>query len=117
MGYLPGKIEEKMEPYFRPIKELLFKLHEVRSANRLFVDPEAEKLVFDEKRIEMLPINFLRGANIDDAFVIIDEIQNLPRNEVRTVLSRMGENVKCICTGDVKQVDNPHLTSENNGMN
>lgn len=117
MGFLPGDVDEKMGPYFRAIQDLIEKLHGKRSANRLFLDPNSNTLELNNKKIELLPINFLRGMNIENAVVIIDEIQNLSRSETRTVLSRMGENVKCICLGDVRQVDNIHLNPENNGLN
>jgi PhoH-like ATPase len=117
LGFLPGDVDEKMYPYFRPIQDLMEKLHELRPANRAWEDPTKPKLELNRRAVEMLPINFLRGMNIDDAIVLIDEVQNLGRDELRTVLSRMGENVKVICTGDVRQIDNMHLNQENNGLN
>ena len=117
LGFLPGDVDEKMYPYFRPVQDLMEKLHDLRPANRAWDDSQATKLELNRKFVEMLPINFLRGMNIDDAIVLIDEVQNLSRDELRTVLSRMGENVKVICTGDVRQIDNIHLNQENNGLN
>ena len=117
LGFLPGDVDEKMYPYFRPIQDLMEKLHDLRPANRAWEDPQKPKLELNRRAVEMLPINFLRGMNIDDAIVLIDEVQNLSRDELRTVLSRMGENVKVICTGDVRQIDNMHLNQDNNGLN
>lgn len=117
LGFLPGDMNEKMYPYFRPIQDLMEKLHDMRIANGAWEDPQAVKLTLNRRKVEMLPINFLRGMNIDDAIVLIDEVQNLSRDELRTVLSRMGENVKVICTGDVRQIDNIHLNQDNNGLN
>ena len=117
LGFLPGDVNEKMYPYFRPIQDLMEKLHDLRIANSAWEDPQAMKLELNRRKIEMLPINFLRGMNVDDAIVLIDEVQNLSRDELRTVLSRMGENVKVICTGDVRQIDNMHLNQDNNGLN
>lgn len=117
LGFLPGDINEKMYPYFRPIQDLMEKLHDLRPANRAWEDSMANKPELNHKTVEMLPINFLRGMNVDDSIVLIDEVQNLGRDEMRTVLSRMGENVKVICTGDVRQIDNIHLNQENNGLN
>jgi len=117
LGFLPGDVSDKMYPYFRPIQDLMEKLHDLRPANRAWEDVETNKLELNHKAVEMLPINFLRGMNIDDAIVLIDEVQNLGRDEMRTVLSRMGDNVKVICTGDVRQIDNIHLNAENNGLN
>ena len=117
LGFLPGDVNEKMYPYFRPIQDLMEKLHDLRIANGAWEDPQSMKLELNRRKIEMLPINFLRGMNVDDAIVLIDEVQNLSRDELRTVLSRMGENVKVICTGDVRQIDNMHLNQDNNGLN
>lgn len=117
LGFLPGDINDKMYPYFRPIQDLMEKLHDIRAANRAWEDVQGSKSELNRKVVEMLPINFLRGMNIDDAIVLIDEVQNLGRDELRTVLSRMGENVKVICTGDVRQIDNIHLNQDNNGLN
>lgn len=117
LGFLPGDMNEKMYPYFRPIQDLMEKLHDQRPANRVWEDPQATKFELNRRAVEMLPINFLRGMNIDDAIVLIDECQNLSRDDLRTILSRMGENVKVICTGDVRQIDNTHLNQDNNGLN
>jgi PhoH-like ATPase len=117
LGYLPGKLEEKMEPYIRYISDLVIKLHKLRPANKIFLEPDAYPLQYNPKRFELLPLTFIRGMNIENAVVIIDEIQNMSRAECRALLSRMGEGVKCICLGDTRQVDHPYLNMENNGMN
>ncbi|HSH50176.1 MAG TPA: PhoH family protein [Bacteroidales bacterium] len=117
LGFLPGSIEEKMYPYFRPMRDLMIKLHEFRPANRIWKDPEAMELELNPRVVEMLPINYIRGLNVEDSIVLIDECQNLSRDELRTVLSRMGENTKVIAVGDVRQIDNLHLNSDNNGLN
>ena len=117
MGYLPGRVEEKMEPYTRYVTDLLLKLHDLRKANRVFVDPEAYPPQFNPKKFELLPLNYIRGMTIENAVVIIDEMQNMSRNECRALLSRMGEKVKCFCLGDIRQVDHPYLNQENNGLN
>lgn len=117
LGFLPGDVEEKMDPFILNCKKLLLKLHGMREANRLFFDPKAAIPMWNNQVIDFMPINYMRGMNIDNCVVIIDELQNFSNDECRTIFSRMGENVKCICTGDVKQVDNPHLNEINNGMN
>jgi PhoH-like ATPase len=117
LGYLPGDIEEKMAPYVRYVQDLLLKLHELRPANRIFQDPEAGNFRLNPKRFEILPIGFIRGMNVENAVVIIDEMQNMSRSETRALLTRMGENVKCIGLGDTRQVDNPYLNEANNGLN
>jgi PhoH-like ATPase len=117
LGYLPGKLEEKMEPYTRYISELMFKLHGLRPANRIFVSTDDVPPRYNLKRFEILPLGYIRGMNIENAVVIVDEMQNLSRPECRALLSRMGEGVKCFCLGDIHQVDNPYLNIENNGLN
>jgi PhoH-like ATPase len=117
LGYLPGDIEEKMEPYVKYIFDLVQKLHDLRPANKIFANPGADTLKYNPKKFEILPLAFIRGMNIENAYVIIDESQNLSRNEMRALLTRMGEGVKCLCLGDTSQVDNPYLNEANNGLN
>jgi PhoH-like ATPase len=117
LGYLPGSVEEKMEPYNRYIVDLLLKLHKMRPANRIFIDPDQHPPQLNPTRFELLPLTYIRGMNIENAVVIVDEIQNMTRDECRTLLSRMGEGVKCFCLGDTRQVDHPYLNAENNGLN
>ena len=117
LGYLPGRLEEKMEPYTRYVADLVAKLHRLRPANRLFTDATVSPPEFDARVFEILPLNYIRGMNIENGVVIIDEMQNMSRAECRALLSRMGEGVKCICLGDIRQVDNPYLSQDNNGLN
>ncbi|MGE0087071.1 MAG: PhoH family protein [Desulfococcaceae bacterium] len=117
LGYLPGKVSEKMEPYTRYVSDLVLKLHKLRPISKIFAEKDDQTPRFDPRRFELLPLTYVRGMNIENAVVIIDEMQNMSRAECRAVLSRMGEGVKCICLGDVHQVDNPYLNTENNGLN
>ncbi|MBI9078605.1 MAG: PhoH family protein [Pseudodesulfovibrio sp.] len=117
MGYLPGDIEEKMLPYIKYIQDLLIKLHDIRPANRIFLEPGTDSLKLNPKKFEVQPVAFIRGMNIENAVVIVDEMQNLSRRETRALLTRMGDGVKCICLGDTRQVDNPYLNESNNGLN
>jgi len=117
LGFLPGDVKEKLEPYVKYIYDLVLKLHAVRPANKLFLNPHEEPLRYNPKKFEILPLAYIRGMNIENAFVIIDETQNLSRTEVRALLTRMGEGVKCVCLGDTSQVDNPYLSESNNGLN
>jgi PhoH-like ATPase len=117
LGYLPGNLDDKMAPYIRYVHDLLVKLHEIRPAKRIFLNQDAEPVRLNPKKFEILPIAFIRGMNIENAVVIIDEMQNLSRNETRSLLTRMGEDVKCFCLGDTRQVDNPYLNASNNGLN
>ena len=117
LGYLPGKVEEKMEPYTRYISDLILKLDHLRPAKRVFLNTAYYPPQFNSKYLEILPLAYIRGMNIENAVVIIDEMQNMSRSECRALLSRLGEGVKCFCLGDIHQVDNPYLNQENNGLN
>jgi PhoH-like ATPase len=117
LGYLPGRVEEKMEPYTKYVTDLIMKLHSMRPANRIFSNPDTYPPQFDMKKFELLPMAYIRGMNIENSVVILDETQNMSRSEIRALLSRMGEGVKCFCLGDTRQIDNPYLNQENNGLN
>ena len=117
IGFLPGNIDEKLAPYMRGVMDLIFKLHSLRPANALFVDSKEHNLELNINIIEILHLGYLRGLNLDDCVVILEEFQNSSRYEARSILSRMGNNVKCIITGSINQIDNPHLNSQNNGLN
>lgn len=115
VGFLPGSLEEKLFPYNQYIIELLYKLHTMRNAKRFFDgDPKNKKL--DETMFQILPLNYIRGMNVDNAYVIVDECQNLSRHEIRAFLTRLGENVKCVMLGDVSQIDTPNLNIDNNAL-
>ena len=116
LGFLPGKQSEKTAPFMRNVRDLVMKLHNIRPANKLFVDAQKDNFEFNEKYIECMPINYMRGLNLDNAIVIIEEAQGFTRYEMRTLLTRVGENCKVFITGDVKQIDNEKLNEMNNGL-
>ncbi len=117
LGFLPGTQDEKIAPYFRSITDLIVKLHRHRPANAIFRDVKGSNFELKTSKIEIIPINYIRGMNIEDSVVIIDEGQNLTRYEMRALLTRMGQKTKCYILGDTSQVDHPHLNSSNNGLN
>lgn len=121
LGFLPGDINEKLSPYMKYIDNHINKLIDMRPTTRIFDEKnkDEENLIskFNKKKFEILPINYVRGMDIENSFIIIDETQNLSRDEIRTILSRFGSNCKCICIGDVSQIDNPYLNKDNNGIN
>jgi len=113
MGFLPGTLEEKYNPYLAP----------VRSACRFIIDKSEEKKKesdvahwMDEKGIELLPLSMIRGETFHHAFILVDEAQNLTPNEVKTIVSRAGEGTKIVFTGDINQIDVQYLTKETNGL-
>lgn len=117
LGFLPGPVEEKMSPYWNSMYKLLLKLHEIRSANKLFLNPDVILPDVNPRKFEFLPVSFLRGENVEDAFVVISESQNISRHDMRTILTRLGENTKVVIEGDVTQIDNPQCNTDNNGLN
>ena len=108
IGYLPGTLEEKMSPWLAPIQDNL---------RFLFGDEDLMLESYLEKKvIELEALTYIRGRSIQNAYIIIDECQNLTRHEVKTILTRVGENSKIVLTGDVEQIDNVNLDENSNGL-
>lgn len=102
MGFLPGDIGEKFLPYFRPVYDILKK--------RLGPSFLQYALKYGVEKVEIAPFSFLRGRTFEDAFVILDEAQNVTVNQMKLFLTRMGENVTVVISGDVNQCDLPKGT-------
>lgn len=98
MGYLPGELEEKFEPYFRPVREALEKV----------LGTGALEYAIKSGDIEARPLAFLRGATLENCWVIADEMQNATKTQMKLLLSRIGENAKFIVNGDEDQCDLPN---------
>jgi PhoH-like ATPase len=108
IGYLPGTMEEKMAVWLAPVQDNL---------RFLFGNDDLMLESYMEKRIiEVEALTYIRGRSIQNAFIIIDECQNLTRHEVKTILTRVGEGSKIILTGDVEQIDNVNLNENSNGL-
>lgn len=101
LGYLPGGINEKMHPWVIPIFDILSE----------FISPQKIDKLINEKRIEIVPLAFMRGRTFKNCFIIGDELQNSSINQMLMLLTRLGENSKLIITGDVSQCD-----SKENGL-
>lgn len=106
MGFLPGTAEEKMAPWMQPILDNL---------NWIIGVQETKKLL-DDGIIKMQPLAYIRGRTFSNAYVIIDEAQNLTPHEVKTILTRAGHNCKIVLTGDPDQIDNPYIDRLSNGL-
>lgn len=100
MGYLPGDVREKMGPWLRPIWQNLSFLKEISSENRDTIDK-----MIEEKKIEIEPLDYIRGTTFWKCILIIDEAQNLTPHQVKTIITRAGEGSKIIFTGDLDQID------------
>jgi PhoH-like ATPase len=114
IGFLPGDIKSKLNPYMEPLWDnLKFIQHqygeEDKEYKRITEAVEKEKLV-------ITPLAYIRGRSISNVIFIVDEAQNLTPHEVKTIITRAGENTKIIFTGDIFQIDTPYLDSQSNGL-
>ncbi len=108
IGFLPGSMEEKMLPWLAPIQDNL---------QFLMGDDKATLELYMEKgQIEVEAMTFIRGRSISNAFIVIDEVQNMTQHEIKTVLTRVGEGTKIVLTGDIEQIDNVYIDATNNGL-
>ncbi len=98
LGFLPGTLEEKVNPYLRPLYDALYDV----------LDPDRVERYLEKSVIEIAPIAFMRGRTLNDAFVILDEAQNTTSEQMKMFLTRLGFNSKAVITGDVTQVDLPN---------
>jgi PhoH-like ATPase len=114
VGYLPGSLEEKLNPWMRPIFDNVEYLMGLTKADKR-AGRGADELI-DMGLIEIEPLTYIRGRSLPDQYFIVDEAQNLTPHEVKTILTRVGENTKIILTGDPYQIDNPYVDSESNGL-
>lgn len=103
IGYLPGTLEEKMDPWIRPIMDI-FSEHFTQNQIQFMIK---------EKTIEICPLAYMRGRTFKDAFIIADEMQNSTVNQMKMLLTRVGEGSRMVITGDLKQHDRKY---EDNGL-
>jgi phosphate starvation-inducible PhoH-like protein len=104
LGFLPGDLQEKVDPYLRPLYDALFDL----------VDYERVTKLLEKRVIEIAPLAFMRGRTLSDAFVILDEAQNTTSEQMKMFLTRIGFGSKAVITGDVTQIDLP--TGKRSGL-
>ncbi|MEJ2182664.1 MAG: PhoH family protein [Nitrospirota bacterium] len=97
LGFLPGDIYEKVNPYLRPLYDALYDMMELEKANRLI----------ERGVIEIAPLAFMRGRTLNDSFIILDEAQNTTSEQMKMYLTRLGYNSKTVITGDITQIDLP----------
>jgi PhoH-like ATPase len=108
IGFLPGTLEEKMSPWLRPIQD---NLQFLMGNDKITLDMYMQKGV-----IEIEAITYIRGRSISNAYIIIDEAQNLSMHEIKTIITRVGENSKVVLTGDIEQIDNVYVDETTNGL-
>ncbi|MDQ3341657.1 MAG: PhoH family protein [Myxococcota bacterium] len=114
IGYLPGDIEEKLNPWMQPIYDNLELLLGLNKNDKNNGRSYAE--LVDLGFVEIEPLTYIRGRSLPNVFMIVDEAQNLTPHEVKTIITRAGEGTKIILTGDPYQIDHPYLDSSNNGL-
>ncbi|MBC8052812.1 MAG: PhoH family protein [Sphingobacteriaceae bacterium] len=114
IGFLPGDIKSKVDPYMTPIWDNLKYIRDQFSDDPK-IQMKLDELVTNEK-IGISPLAFIRGRTLTKVFFIVDEAQNLTPHEVKTIISRAGEGTKVVFTGDIFQIDTPYLDSESNGL-
>src|SRR5579863_452315 len=98
LGFLPGTLQEKIDPYLRPLYDALFDMMEAEKVEKLL----------ERNVIEIAPIAFMRGRTLSDSFIIVDEAQNATREQMKMILTRQGFNSKMVVTGDPTQIDLPN---------
>ncbi|MFZ0661141.1 MAG: PhoH family protein [Acidobacteriaceae bacterium] len=98
LGFLPGSLQEKVDPYLRPLYDALYDL----------LEPERVDRMLEKNVIEIAPLAFMRGRTLNDAFVIMDEAQNTTSEQMKMFLTRLGNNSKAVITGDITQIDLPN---------
>ena len=98
LGFLPGDLQSKVDPYLRPLYDALFEM----------LGPETYQKYLERGNIEVAPLAYMRGRTLDDSFIILDEAQNTSREQMKMFLTRMGFGSKIVITGDITQIDLPN---------
>ena len=107
IGFLPGTLEEKMMPWIAPLRDNL---------EYLFGDKTALDMQMEQGIIEIEAMTYIRGRSISNAFMIVDEAQNLTAHELKTIITRVGHGTKLVLTGDIQQIDNSYVDAVSNGL-
>ena len=114
IGYLPGEVEEKLNPWMKPIFDNVEYIMGMSKSDRR--RSRGHKELEDMGLLEIEPLTYIRGRSLPKQFIIVDEAQNLTPHEVKTIITRAGEGTKIVLTGDPYQIDNPYVDSSNNGL-
>ncbi len=114
IGYLPGDVNSKLNPYMEPLWDNLKFIRSQFSEK----DKEHKQLneMVENQKLVVCPLAYIRGRSLSNVFFIVDEAQNLTPHEVKTIITRAGENTKIIFTGDIYQIDTPYLDTQSNGL-
>jgi PhoH-like ATPase len=115
LGYLPGSVDEKISPYMQPLYDNLGVIQDRLIEGMERRGRKFQKLL-DEEKLIIAPLAYIRGRSLVDTYFIVDEAQNLTPHEVKTIITRAGENTKMVFTGDIFQIDHPYLDIYSNGL-
>lgn len=114
MGFLPGDVKEKIEPYMQPLFDNLSVIkNKFKTMSEEYL--KIEEMVKNE-RLVLTPLAYIRGRSLSNVYFIVDEAQNLTPHEVKTIITRAGEGTKMVFTGDIQQIDSPYLDTQSNGL-
>ena len=114
LGFLPGDLKEKMDPYMQPLYDNLTVIkHKFSHQSPEFI--RINDMVKEEKLV-ITPLAYIRGRSLSSIFFIVDEAQNLTPHEIKTIITRAGEGTKMVFTGDIEQIDSPYLDTASNGL-
>jgi PhoH-like ATPase len=114
IGFLPGDIQSKLDPYMQPLYDNLSVIESHQTAKT--GSGRRVKELLEEDKIVITPLSYIRGRSIVKVFFIVDEAQNLTPHEVKTIITRAGEGTKIVFTGDIYQIDHPYLDNRSNGL-
>jgi PhoH-like ATPase len=114
LGFLPGTIEDKLNPWMRPIFDNLEYMF-TTGGGRFDAGRSYEELLA-AGTIQVEPLTYIRGRTLPNQFLIVDEAQNLTPHEVKTIITRCGTDTKIVLTGDPDQIDNPYVDAQSNGL-
>lgn len=114
IGYLPGDIKSKLNPYMEPLWDnLKFIQNQFKETDKEFIRITE---MLNKEKLQISPLAYIRGRSLSNIFFIVDEAQNLTPHEIKTIITRAGENTKIVFTGDIFQIDTPYLDAQSNGL-
>jgi PhoH-like ATPase len=116
IGFLPGSMGEKMEPWMQSFFDNLDQIDPMWDTNPIGMEAGSKETFLEKSRIEIQPIHSIRGRSLKKAFMIIDEAQNLTKHEIKSIVTRAAEGTKVVLLGDPHQIDNPYLNERSNGL-
>jgi PhoH-like ATPase len=116
LGFLPGDLSEKLDPWMQPIYDALEIIHNKNESQKGGKKLSGKKIAELSEKIALEPLTYIRGRSIHNQYLIVDEAQNLMPLEIKTIITRAGENTKIVLTGDIEQIDNPYLDMKSNGL-